>query len=341
MNPAVFATLFVVNITQCMFKNSEVFENIDTKSLNQICDEYNSLNRTYNEYFQLQPNQYSETTSINQYGFRGDDFTYKKSDNVYRIIMIGGSTIFGTGSTSTDTTIPAYLQKNLNELSLPYSIQIINAGFPGANSHSESKFVKNILLEFDPDMIIVYDGWNDLQSNVSMLLHTNQNPLSLFLKDLRVLFPFYNTPVLISEIGMTIISQFSNVEPDSFDEELEFKKVLWWKNNWDDVCKLADEKGFEMIISIQPIIGTGTKPLTNNETLILNSNPLFIMEANYLSNYISEMYNLEHCMYTFDLTNSFDNVSEAIYFDQGHMSDNGNLIIAKKFTEILYPLLVN
>ncbi len=335
------ATLFVINITECAFKNSEVFENIDTILLNTICDDYLSLERTYNEYFQLKPNQNFETISINQYSLRGDDFTFEKSDDVYRIIMIGGSTIFGVGSTSNESTIPGYLQKNLNEFSLPYSIQVINAGYPGANSHSESKFVKDILLQFQPDMIVVYDGWNELQQPAEMLQQTNTNMISLFLRDLRVSFPFYNTPVLISEIGANIISSVSNNDSNLFDEKLEFEKVSWWKSNWDDVCELANEQDFEMVISIQPIIGIGNKPLTDQESLILDSDPLFIKHANYMSNLVSEMYDMEHCLHTYDLSHSFDDVSEPIYFDQGHMSDNGNLIIANKFTEILHPLLKN
>ena len=53
------------------------------------------------------------------------------------------------------------------------------------------------------------------------------------------------------------------------------------------------------------------------------------------------MYDLKKCNHTFDLTTIFDNVSEQIYFDQGHMSDKGNLIVAKKFAELLYPILKN
>ena len=333
------ATLFVMNITVCKFKDSELFENTDPKLLEKICDDYLSLHRTYNEYYQLTPNQYFDTISINEFGFRGLDFSYEKPQNTFRIFMVGGSTVFGVGSSSDETTIPGYLQKNLNDFSLSSSIQIINAGYPSANSLSESKLVKDVLLQFDPDVIIVYDGWNEITEPVEMLQHSNRNIVSTFLKDMRVFLPFYNTPVLISELGAKFLAQFSGTP--SLDEELDQQKIVWWKNNWNEICELSHEQGFDIIISIQPIIGTGNKLLTVNEKQILDSNPSYVIHSKLISDYVSAMYDLKKCNHTFDLTTIFDNVSEQIYFDQGHMSDNGNLIVAKKFAELLYPILKN
>jgi lysophospholipase L1-like esterase len=334
----VVATFFVMDITACKFKNSELFDNIDTKLLETMCDDHLSLDRMYNEYFQLAPNQYFDTISINEFGFRGSDFLYDKPQNVFRIFMVGGSTIFGVGSSSDQTSIPGYLQKNLNNFPSSTSIQVINAGYPSANSFSESKFVRDVLLQFDPDMIIVYDGWNELQQPSEMLQQQTINPISSFLKDVRVLFPFYNTPILISEMGGRTLSQFSE---SLFDEGTEYQKIIWWKNNWSEICELSHKQGFDLIISVQPIIGTGEKPLTIYEKQILNSDPNFSRHAKFIPNFVSAMHDLEFCDYALDLTTSFDDISEPIYFDQGHMSDTGNSIIADKFSEYIYPILLN
>ena len=44
-------------------------------------------------------------------GFRGTEFSEIKPSDTYRIFMIGGSTMFGAGATSDETTIPGYLQQ--------------------------------------------------------------------------------------------------------------------------------------------------------------------------------------------------------------------------------------
>ena len=40
-------------------------------------------------------------------------------------------------------------------------IHVVNAGVSDATSNSEKILVTKKILDFDPDLIIVYDGWND------------------------------------------------------------------------------------------------------------------------------------------------------------------------------------
>ena len=51
--------------------------------------------------------------------------------------MVGGSTMFGAGATSDETTIPAYLQQLLNEKDFGFNIEVINSGIQGADSTTE------------------------------------------------------------------------------------------------------------------------------------------------------------------------------------------------------------
>ena len=103
--------------------------------------------------------------NINSLGFRGDEFLKVKPNNVYRVIMVGGSTVFGTGTTSDYTTIPGYLEGFLIDETHPFDIEVINSGIQGANSYSELEVIKNRLTDFSPDIVIIYDGWNDLLAN--------------------------------------------------------------------------------------------------------------------------------------------------------------------------------
>ena len=75
---------------------------------------------------ELIPNQQSQTININSMGFRGEEFSIEKPENVYRIFMLGGSTMFGHGATSDQTTIPGYLQELFQNYSEGFDIEIIN-----------------------------------------------------------------------------------------------------------------------------------------------------------------------------------------------------------------------
>ena len=76
--------------------------------------------------------------------------------------MVGGSTVFGDGVRN-HATIPTHLQNfYLNtQFDGIKEIEIINAGIAGATSKHESLLIKNKLSKMSPDMVIVYDGWND------------------------------------------------------------------------------------------------------------------------------------------------------------------------------------
>ena len=98
----------------------------------------------------------------NSYGFRGNEFEKEKPDDTYRIFTVGGSTTFGVG-TNGDETWPANLQKIINKEITEKKIEVINFGAYGAKSESEYILIKNKIISLNPDLIIMYDGWNDFQ----------------------------------------------------------------------------------------------------------------------------------------------------------------------------------
>ena len=145
----------------CTFLEKDAFEKVDYFTTRIICQDLNTtLYETFSGITIVSPNQHKDTLNINSHGFRGPDISKEKPDDTYRIFTIGGSTMYGYGSTSDKTTIAGYLQQEFENTNLGMNIEVINAGIPAADSYSESIFIKNKLIEFQPDLFIVYDGWN-------------------------------------------------------------------------------------------------------------------------------------------------------------------------------------
>jgi len=91
-----------------------------------------------------------------------------KPNDVFRVIVLGGSTVEGDGSLGSTTTLPAKLQDILwgryKSAKRPQSrIEVINAGVGGYFSTQELLFYISELRRFQPDLIISYNGWNDLR----------------------------------------------------------------------------------------------------------------------------------------------------------------------------------
>ena len=56
------------------------------------------------------------------------------------------------------------MQKIADGQQLGFDVEIINAGTPAANTNGEVKMIKQKIGKFQPDLIVMYDGWNDLQA---------------------------------------------------------------------------------------------------------------------------------------------------------------------------------
>ena len=278
------ANIWWLTQINCEFEQNEIFQNFDEVEKKQLCLDFYNLKTSGDE---IIPNQTTDSITINSLGFRGAEFFTVKPPDTYRIFMVGGSTMFGAGATSDETTIPGYLQQFLNEKDFGFDIEVINSGIQGADSNTESNLIEQKLVRFSPDLIIIYDGWNDLRVN--------------------------NAPMEVKE-------------------------------NWETICEFGIENDFDVIITLQPIAGFGNKVLTKQELKYAHTgedytnNPLMESSSIY-QNYARNLSEIKTCTKTFDIRDVFDTETGPIYWDQGHVSDRGNSIVAKSLFNTVFSIV--
>ena len=271
-----------VNLTnQCVNDFLEYFD--DKKKIIQVCNEHEQ-----SEQKELIP--HNVEINFNSEGLQGKEFSKEKNSNVYRIFVVGGSTIIG-GQTTDNTTISYILQKLFDSQNLEFDIEVINAGTSGGNTISELDLIKSKLVNYEPDLIIMHDGWSNLAADY---------PVNITLE------------------------------------------------TYEQVCKIAYEEEFKVIITLQPIAGFSNKILTQQEKI--NSltgqdhNGFQLIQAkssyDYIARELSELDNtadrkFENSCKTYDLRDVFDDVDGSIYWDQGHILHAGNIILAEKFFELV------
>ena len=280
----VIANVWWVTQINCEFEQNEIFENFDEVEKRQLCLDFYEIKTSSDE---IIPNQNTDSITINTLGFRGAEFSEIKPLDTYRIFMVGGSTMFGIGATSDETTIPGYLQLLLSEKNSEFDIEVINSGIQGADSNTELNLIEQKLVTLSPDLIIVYDGWNDLRAN--------------------------HTPMIVKE-------------------------------NWEKICEFSKENDFDVIITLQPIAGFGNKVLTNQELKYAQTgedyaNKPLIESSSIYQNYAKNLSEITTCTKTFDTRNIFDTETGPIYWDQGHVSDKGNSIIAKSLLNAIFSIV--
>ena len=278
------ANVWWITQINCEFEQNEMFRDIDENKKRQLCLDFYELKTTGGV---LVPSQILDSITINSLGFRGTEFSEIKPLDTYRIFMVGGSTMFGAGATADETTIPGFTQGFLNERDFGFDIEVINAGIQGADSDSELNLAEQKLRKFNPDLIIVYDGWNDLRANIP---------------------------------------------PNEI------------KKNWELMCELGKENDFDVIISLQPMAGFGNKVLTKQELEYTqngqdyNKNPLTESFSTY-QDYAESLQEIKACVKTIDLRGIFDAEPGPIYWDEAHVSDGGNSIVAKSLAAAIFPII--
>ena len=100
----------------------------------------------------------------NQDGFRVEELDYslprEKPPGQWRAAVLGSSAV-QLGTTYQDT-LPGALRALLRERRPGHGIEVINAGIQSSVSRQTVAQLLFTVVEYDPDLVILYDGFNDL-----------------------------------------------------------------------------------------------------------------------------------------------------------------------------------
>jgi len=327
------ARIYEIPIHKCAILDSGIYDELTNEENEKICSDHGKILFIKPDITQNKPNQHYEMININSLGFRGGEI--QKEKETFRIFVVGGSTVFGGGSSSDETTISGYLQEFFDN-DIENKIEVINAGISGANSVREEFLIKNYLLELKPDLIIIYDGWNDadnaIKNQIDIGAPNSEDKIKNSLKNIFLeLMAYYRTPHVINYV---INESQTSID---YDENRLEKMSDTWKNRWEGMCSLGNNEGFKTMIFLQPILGTGNKELTPYEEKLSKMDESISVRyaLEKLKSPLNELN--DSCELTKDLTNIFDGIKEPMYFDYGHVGDKGNKIIAKEIFESILP----
>lgn len=102
----------------------------------------------------------------NSLGFRGPEIVVPKPRGVYRIAILGGSTVYEEYVKDWRKDFARQLEAELRRHYDYQNIEIVNAGLPGWSSWEDLINLEFRLLDLDLDMIIVYEGTNDVHARL-------------------------------------------------------------------------------------------------------------------------------------------------------------------------------
>tara|TARA_B100000029_G_scaffold256428_1_gene253145 strand:+ start:358 stop:1437 length:1080 start_codon:yes stop_codon:yes gene_type:complete len=320
-------------LQDCNLENAESLKKLDYFLKRQICYDQQNLVYSENPVLSLIPNQHLATVNINSDGFRGSEL---EKDYSYRVFVIGGSTVFGAGLPSDEFTISSKLENLLNKQE--NKIEVINAGISSITSFEELYHIKEKLLDYNPNMIIIYNGVNDVfykKINESEILDTDSEikDYQRYLRSPVVLYRSFILPLMNTEIFDSPGNQHN---AGKYDLVVSQKIASMWEKRINEFCELSNMKNFESVIIIQPALYNEKKSLSNFEESIVRENT---HGKKTFDEIIERSKNLENCSLVLDYSAIFENVSDSIYFDQVHTNSLGNEIIAERMFHDIHYLI--
>ena len=201
--------------------------------------------------------------SHNSLGFRGPEITEQKPEGVFRIMCLGGSSTYGHGPTSNETTWPFRLQTRLSKARPDLKIQVINGGCQGYSTYESlaNYTFRGIVLE--PDIVVVYHAINDMRGALYEGIKSDNTHR-------RAVFPrFKESWVENSWTYMTLRAYLTNFTKQSknlgswviadYDERQGKDKFRWtsdrgfdnFERNLNSIISLANANGAQVVLGTQ------------------------------------------------------------------------------------------
>ena len=119
----------------------------------------------FDGYYKMLPGEHQGTRGtyrINALGFRGPDFHATTKGARTRVFSVGDSNTIGLDLPEGQTW-PALLQRSLNQQS--GTAEVVNAGMGGYTTLHALNLIRSELLNYSPDVLIVFLGVNDLNED--------------------------------------------------------------------------------------------------------------------------------------------------------------------------------
>lgn len=288
-------------------------------------------------------NWVSQNLNTNSFGFRTSrELSTTKSANEKRIFVLGGSAAIGWGATSDETTFALQLERRLQEKE--QETYVFNAGCDGYNSNQEWVLMATKIMDLKPDLIVLFDGYNDLYYSMSRQWTPEYNIYSAQILHQISFHPWYLHSALLRTIdAKTKLSRLRRSQvgysgifrPEYFDVySKNLRKIQW----------AAARERAQVLVVLQPHFLIAERDLPTHEKKIFDDGHDVNMYPNY-SDLIRKLYTVAREglrkadvlePWTFaDANDWFKGNPNHLFLDEVHLTDAGHTIVASELASIL------
>lgn len=175
--------------------------------------------------------------------FEDTEFHRAKQPGVYRIFMVGASTTRGFPYTGRTISYSGLLQLILRDVLPSQRVEVVNAGYDALSSFGVLDLTSQIL-EYQPDLVVVYTGHNEFIGHfgVNSAINYGQNRNVIRL----VTFLFHSRVYQAMERTAVKLRSFNLADPSRRSQVNLFRSMLSEQNmTWNESQHRVAERNYE------------------------------------------------------------------------------------------------
>jgi len=293
--------------------------------------------------------------------------SYSHAQPDITIVVTGGSTIFGIGSTNNLTTVPSILERLINER-LNIRAEVVNLALRGGKSFQEMLLVDRFLAENHADLVLVISGVNEASGAIDdptvegafLGKHVWNNAVSLIHRAERGEFMLINLTSKLRSWSYTydlLYRQFDKFKKKeessspSVPPKLNFRREALTTikqrahiaaTHYAATDQISRMNGAKFIMLLQPTPRykmNWTEEEMSRITRKYESKDLMRIYGQKEHEFYDAFRETEKPFQFVDLSNIFSETKETLYIDHCHYNDLAAEKFAEKILESIQPLL--
>ncbi len=298
--------------------------------------------------------------TMNELGLRIEQpLPKQKGEKEIRVFVVGGSAVLH-GSPLVNT-LSGQLEQCFHRDGM-LEVKVYNCGIRSFVSGQELSLILHTLVEYQPDLVVVYDGGNDIHqpytydprpgypynfviyeagfARVNGTASLAELLGGLFYKSKLIQSLFqpgrYNYDTIISVDRAKEIKQACAYRSPGWETEI----ITRYIGNLEKMCHLAKGFDFKLAVFLQPVIYFKT-PLVGRERALLGDDDFQnYMERQYarikpILSDLNTKYAKENRYFFADLSNTFTGYDKEVFWDFIHIDNEGNKVIAGRMYDFL------
>jgi len=292
---------------------------------------------------------------------------YSHANPDITIIVTGGSTIFGVGSSDNSTTVPSALERLINER-LDIRAEVVNLALRGGQSFQEMLLVDRFLAENQADLVLAISGRNDASNAISdptvegafLKRHVWENAVHLVNRVEREEFMIVNLSSKFRSWSYTYdllyhclnglfkskksrsSAEWStlNLRREAFTTLKKRAKIT--ATHYAATDQISKMNGANFVMILQPTLyykNIWTEFELHRINRQHGSENLIEKYRQNEHEFYDAFRKIEKPFQFIDLSNIFSEYNETLYIDQCHYNDLGAEKLAEKVLDSIQPLL--